>query len=90
MTIYCDDSNIRGQCGGRLLYDFSNVNYYGDRYTLAQILKEYKGYMLIATFNQHQEKAYLACCKTFTLLGQSTPIKNPNSGNYIFTAIFKA
>lgn len=86
MTIRCDVTSIPSQCGGRFIHSFSGL---GD-HTLAQVKYLYSDFMLVATFNQTQKKAYLACCKTFTLLGQSTPIQNPHSYNYIFTAIFKA
>ena len=90
MTLYCTDTYLDGQCGGKLLHNFTDYDSYGDLNTLATIRKKWKGYMLVATFNQHQEKEYLECCKTFTLLGQSKPIKNPNTDNKIFTAVFKA
>ena len=90
MTIYCYVTTMHGQCGGMLIHHFTSSDYFSDKSTLLQIRREYRGYMLIATFNQNQKNAYLACCKTFTLLGQSSPIKNPNTNSYIFTAIFKA
>jgi hypothetical protein len=79
-------SPIPSQCGGIIIHSFNN---YSD-WSLKGLKKAYGGRMLIATFNQIQEKAYEDCCKTFTWLGQSKPILNPNSGNMIFTVIFKA
>lgn len=92
MTIYAEVDTVPSQCGGKIIHSFSNYpedGFYTLR-TLAQIKKIYRGLMLIATFNQLQREEYEACCKTFTWLGQSKPIRNPSTGNYIFTAVFKA
>ena len=86
--------DVPRQCGGKLIYQFrcvpNRVLSSPARWSLQEVGRMYPGYMLIATFNHLQEEAYLACCETFTLIGQSTPIQNPNSRNKIFTAIFKA
>lgn len=90
MSVYFNVSSIDGQCGGRLIYGFRKWSDDGfDDYTFKTLTSHYLGKMIIATFNQRQKWAYDACCKNLTWLGQSKPIKNPNIGNYIFTAIFK-
>ena len=86
--IYCQSDSLYGQCGGRLLYHFSDQG--GSGYTLSEIKQACHGYMLVCTLNQKQKEVYDALCKKFTWLDQSVPIKNPNSGNMIFTVIFKA
>lgn len=42
----------------------------------------------VATFNQHQEKRYHELQQHYKIIGQSFPVKNPNSGNWIFAVVF--
>lgn len=89
MIVTCHVDSIPSQCGGKIIHDF---RFYADegRITFGKIKKSFRGKMLIATFNQNQKLYYDACCKTFTWLGQSEPILNKNTDNYIFTVVFKA
>lgn len=89
MSFYADVARCPSQCGGRTIHSFLNYSD-GDNDPLEYIKEIQKGKMLIATFNEYQRDAYEACCKEFTWLGQSKPIRNNSSGNYIFTAVFKA
>lgn len=89
MTTWVRIGTLMGQCGGRVMHSFNHYGY-SDGFTLNGVKRTYKRYMLVATFNQYQRDYYEECCKVFTLLGQSTPIKNPSTSNFIFTAVFKA
>lgn len=89
MTVYVYVKDVPSQCGGKIIAGFSPYSDY-NYFLLREVKHRYTNYMLIATFNQNQKAYYEECCKEFTLLGQSTPIKNPNTKNFIFTAIFKA
>lgn len=90
--IYFKTDHVWNQCGGRLIYGFNQHYKYSSEdnceFKLPWKTKNY-GKMIIATFNEDQKWAYDECCKHMEWLGQSRPIINPNSGNYIFTAVFR-
>lgn len=92
MTTYAFVKDLPYQCGGKLLYNFSSMKANRSHKDLAHIKFWYKDKMLVATFNtQAHQKAYFEnMCQTFTLLSKSEPIYNSNSGNLVFTAVFKA
>jgi hypothetical protein len=80
-------SGLLGNCGARLVHLFGHGHQ-----TLSEIKAEcfYANVsMVVATFNHKQKKAYEAMAKHFTIIGQSEPVLNKYTNNFIFSVTYK-